>query len=409
MSDPKIYTQLLRLSEPWYISRIDVDVAGEAAHVFIDHRHSQLPCPTCSKLCNVRDHTEEREWRHLDLWQCTTWLHARLPRTDCSEHGVLRVDVPWSEPGSRFSMMFEGRVILALLACKTVSGASNLMRITWDEAHGIMTRAVSRGLMRREEVEMPYLAADEKSYGRGGKKFVTILMDLKRGVVHGTAPGRSKLSLKSLLKTMSFTQKSAVSAIAMDMHDPYRTAVSESFPEPGPAVVHDRFHIAKHMNEALNDVRKGEARKLTDANDRTLVGSRQLWLWGEENIPEKRLPEFEKLKKSDLATAEVWAQKENLRRLWDHTGVRAARKHFKAWATWVRNSGRARVTKVADMIESRLDDVISYCKHPITSGPLEGMNSIIMAIQRAGRGYRHAESFGIAIMFFCGGLDMAPK
>ena len=59
-------------------------------------------------------------------------------------------------------MMFEGRVILELLACKTVSGASDLMRITWDEAQGIMIRAVSRGLMRREEVEMPYLAADEK-------------------------------------------------------------------------------------------------------------------------------------------------------------------------------------------------------------------------------------------------------
>ncbi len=62
----------------------------------------------------------------------------------------------------------------------------------------------------------------------------------------------------------------------MDMHDPYRAAVSESFAEPGPAVVHDRFHIAKHTNEALNDVRKAEARKLTDEDDRTLVGSRQL-------------------------------------------------------------------------------------------------------------------------------------
>ena len=173
-------------------------------------------------------------------------------------------------------MMFEGRVILALLACKTVSGTSDLMRILWDEAHAIMTHAVSRGLMCREEVKMPYLAADEKSYGRGGKKFVTILMDLKRGLVYGTAPGRSKLSLKSLLNTMSLTQKSAVSAIAMDMHDPYRTAVSESFSEPEPAVVHDRFHIAKHMNEALNDVRKNEERKLTDADDRIRVGSRQL-------------------------------------------------------------------------------------------------------------------------------------
>ena len=127
-----------------------------------------------------------------------------------------------------------------------------------------------------------------------------------------------------------------------------------------------------------------------------------------ENVPKHRAKAFAKLKNSDLATAEVWAQKENLRRLWSHESVRDARKHFKAWAKWVRQAGRKRVIKVADMIESRLEDVISYCQHPISSGPLEGMNSIIMAIQRAGRGYRHAETFGVAIMFFCGGLRMAP-
>lgn len=408
MSDPKVYTQLLKLTDPWYISRIDVDVAGEEAHVFIDHRHAQLPCPTCQRLCNVRDHADERVFRHLDLWQCKTWLHARMPRTDCAEHGVLRVAVPWAEPGSHFSMLFEGRVILALQACKTVTGASGLMRVSWDEAHGIMNRAVARGLLRREEVDMPHLAVDEKSYGRGGKKFVTILMDLDRGVVYGTSAGRSKASLVSLLKQLSNQQKSAVSAIAMDMHDPYRDAVRDCFPEPGPAVVHDRFHIAKHMNEALNDVRKAEAKRLNQSDDQTLTGTRQLWLFGEENIPEHRQAAFDKLKKSDLATAEVWAQKENLRRLWDHRTTREARRHFKAWATWVRHAGRARVTKVADMIESRLDDVISYCRHPISSGPMEGMNSIIMAIQRAGRGYRHAETFGIAILFFCGGLNLAP-
>lgn len=408
MSDPKIYTQLLRLSDPWYISRLEVDVPGEAAHVFIDHRHVQLPCATCGRLCNVRDHAEERVFRHLDLWQCTTWLHAQMPRTDCPEHGVLRVAVPWAEPGSRFSLHFEGRVIMALQACKTVTGASSLMRISWDEAHGIMTRAVARGLLRREEVDMPHLAVDEKSYGRGGNKFVTILMDLKRGVVYGTSPGRSKASLSGLLKTLSARQTTAVSAIAMDMHDPYRDAVRDGFPQPGPAVVHDRFHIAKHMNEALNDVRKSEARTLADSDDDLLIGTRQLWLFGEENVPKKRQAEFAKLKRSDLATAEVWAQKENLRRLWDHRTTRDARRHFTAWASWVRNAGRARVIKVADMIESRLNDVISYCKHPISSGPMEGMNSIIMAIQRAGRGYRHAETFGTAILFFCGGLSLAP-
>jgi transposase len=143
-------------------------------------------------------------------------------------------------------------------------------------------------------------------------------------------------------------------------------------------------------------------------HNKTLIGSRQLWLFGEENVPAHRQASFAKLKHSDLATAEVWAQKESLRRLWDHTTLRDARRHFKNWAIWVRTSKRTCVTKVADMIESRLEDVISYCRHPISNGPMEGMNSIIMSIQRAGRGYRHAETFGIAIMFFCGGLHMAP-
>jgi transposase len=269
-----------------------------------------------------------------------------------------------------------------------------------------MQRAVERGLLRREPVVMQHLAADEKSYGR--QKFVTILMDLDRGVVQATAPGPGKDSLLATLKSLTEGQVSAVDAIAMDMHDPYREAVREFFPQPGPATVHDRFHIAKHMNEALNDVRKDEAAQLAAAGDRTLIGSRQLWLFGEENVPERRAADFAKLKHSDLATAEVWAQKENLRRLWDYRSTREARRHFKTWAKWVRAAGRKRVIKVADMIASRLEDVISYCRHPISSGPLEGMNSLIMAIQRAGRGYRHAITFGVAIMFFCGGLRMAP-
>ena len=64
--------------------------------------------------------------------------------------------------------------------------------------------------------------------------------------------------------------------------------------------------------------------------------------------------------------------------------------------------------KVVNMIESRLENVISYCRHPISTGPLIGMNSIIMAIRRAGRGYRKAKTFGMAIMLFCGGLNLMP-
>lgn len=407
MSDTKVYTALLRLKGPWYINKIDVDVSAEEAHVFIAHRHEKLPCPACGKPCNVRDHGEERTWRHLDLWQAKTYLHAAMPRTDCPTHGVLTVPVPWSEPNSRFTMAFEARAILAIQAAKTVEGARSIMRISWDEARGIMERAVSRGLVRRGEVDMPHLAADEKSY-RKNRHFVTLLMDLDRGCIHGTAPGNGQASLEVLLKGLTMRQKSAVQAIAMDMHDPYRAAVESSFPVPRPPIVHDRFHIVSQMNKALNDVRNDEARELAAEGRRDLIGTRQMLLYGQENLPAKYQSGFAKLKKTKLKTATVHAQKEVLRTLWDCTGVREARRHFRQWATWCRRSSIPRVIKVVDMIESRLEDVISYCRHPISTGPLEGMNSIIMAIRRAGRGYRTAETFGMAIMFFCGGLKLIP-
>ncbi len=407
MIDSKTYTALLRLTHPWYISRIDLDVAAEEAHAFITHHHGLLPCPTCGKACNVRDHGDERVWRHLDLWQAKSFLHAAMPRTDCPEHGVLTVAVPWAEPNTRFTMAFESRAILALQSTKTVEGARAIMQISWDEARGIMERAVARGLRRRVEVEMPHLAADEKSY-RKGRHFVTLLMDLDRGCIHGTAPGNSRASLEFLLKALTKPQQQSVEAIAMDMHEPYRLAVEAVFPVPGPAIVHDRFHIVAQMNKALNDVRIEEARELAADGRRDLVGTRQMLLYGEENLPKKYQKRFSKLKKSELKTATVRAQKEVLRRLWDCDGVREARRHFKQWATWCRRSPIPRVIKIVDMIESRLESVISFCKHPISTGPLEGMNSIIMAIRRAGRGYRHAKTFGMAIMFFCGGLKLLP-
>ena len=236
----------------------------------------------------------------------------------------------------------------------------------------------------------------------------TLLRDLYRGSIHGTSPGNSQESLEVLLKALTKSQLQSVNVIALDMHDPYRLAVESVFPVPAPDIVHDRFHIVAHMNKALNDVRNDEARELAREGRHDLIGTRQMTLYGEENLPAKYRKSFEKFKKSELKTATVHAQKEVLRGLWDCGGVREARSHFKKWATWCRRSPIPRVIKVVDMIESRLESVISFCRHPISTGPMEGMNSIIMAIRRAGRGYRHAETFGMAIMFFCGKLKLMP-
>ncbi len=111
--------------------------------------------------------SEERIGRHLDTCQFQTFIHARIPRVDCPEHGARQANVFWAEPGSRFTLLMERLVIDVLTECSTVEGARKLMRISWDQAWGVMERAVRRGMARKELRKISYIGVDEKAFKKG--------------------------------------------------------------------------------------------------------------------------------------------------------------------------------------------------------------------------------------------------
>ena len=81
----------------------------------------------------------------LDTCQYRTILHADPPRSQCPTHGVRVVKLPWAEPSSRFTALFESLAIAWLKAASQKAVADQL-GLSWDEIHGIMERAVKRGL-----------------------------------------------------------------------------------------------------------------------------------------------------------------------------------------------------------------------------------------------------------------------
>lgn len=99
-------------------------------------------CPQCGKELACRDHVETRVWRHLDTCQLKIFLHARIPRVDCPSHGVCQVSVPWAEARSRFTLLMERMIIDVIKQCSTLTGATRIMRITWDEAWNVMEKSV---------------------------------------------------------------------------------------------------------------------------------------------------------------------------------------------------------------------------------------------------------------------------
>lgn len=167
MQDTARYQYLLGLQSPWTVSRVNLDVNGQRVDVWAEHPEDvSWACPHCAKTLPLYDHADERTWRHLDSCQFQTYLHARIPRVECGEHGVVQILVPWAEPRSRFTLLFERLAIDVLSQCD-VTGATRILRISWDEAWGLMERAVTRGRERKGRKVVRRIGVDEKAAAKG--------------------------------------------------------------------------------------------------------------------------------------------------------------------------------------------------------------------------------------------------
>lgn len=408
MRDTEFYQRILGLVEPWYVERVELRVAEHRVDIHLAHRQGvKWPCPQCGQEMVGYDHAPERQWRHLDTCQFQTILHARVPRGTCAQHGVLQAEVPWAAPGGRFTMLFERWIIDVLTECQTVQGVCRLLGITWDEAWGVMQRAVARGQQRKPAAVVRHVGVDEKAF-RKGQSYVTVVCDLDRAKVEYVGDDRRKESLAQYYGSLTPQQREGIEAVAMDMWEPYVQATLEAVPEASEKIVFDRFHIMKQMNEAVDRVRRQEHRVLVAEGNEVLKGSKYLWLYALENLPAQHAERFALLRRMRLRTGRGWAIKEMLRDLWSYESPGWARRFFRRWYGWAIRSRLEPVKKVARMIGSRLGNVVSYCKHKITNGVAEGLNSKIMTIKRKACGFRNADHFKTAIYFHCGGLDLYP-
>jgi transposase len=408
MQDTGLYQQILGLSAPWKVARVELKVDQQQVDIWVEHAADAcFACPSCRSACPLHDHAAERSWRHLDTCQFKTYLHARIPRVNCPEHGVVNVEVPWGAKSSRFTLMMERLIIDLLKACQNVQSVCRLIGIGWEAVASVMHRAVARGQRRKGSEPIRYLGVDEKAF-RKGYHYITVVSDLEKGSVEYVAEHRTSESLSGYYLRLSEQQKQAIEAVAMDRWRGYELATAMHLPEGDKKIVFDRFHIMKNLNQTLDRIRQSENWELSRKQDDTLARTRQMWLWSQENLPEKYQDRFQVLKDQDLKTAKAWALKEHFRRLWDPPDVPTARAFFTHWKQWVQRTKLTPMIRLAKVLESKLDRIVSYCRHPITSAGCEGLNSKISSVKIRAAGFRNLERFKTALLFYCGKLDLYP-
>jgi transposase len=407
MESVELYRQLLGLTAPWTVERVELDIARQQVEVHVGHPAGQrFACPECGRELGVYDHQAERIWRHLDSCQFLTYLHARPPRVSCPEHGVRQVTLPWAQASSRFTHLFEALAIDVLLAAN-IKKAAALLRITWDEAWHLMERAVARGRAAKG-TEMPVkMGVDEKAIAKG-HRYMTLVCDLEQSTVEYIGEDRKEASLTDYFDAFPQEAREKVEAISLDMWPAYINACRDKVPGADGKMVFDRFHIMRHAVEAVDKVRKQEHRALMERGDDILTKSKYLWLTNPENMTDKARERFAELKSCNLKTGRAWALKEALRELWSYTSEAWALKFWKRWYFWATHSRLAPMIEAAKLVARHLPNVLTYFTHRITNAVAEGLNSKIATVQKRACGYRNPDHFKIAVYFHCGGLSLYP-
>jgi transposase len=400
------YGLLLGLVPPWCVVSVDLQMERKRVVIEVHWPYDQsVFCPECGVACRMKDHRDERSWRHLDTMQFETLVTCRVPRADCPVHGAKTLQVPWAGPHSRFTLLFERFAIEVLYGARSITQATALLGISWDQAQSIQERAVDRGISRRKLEEIKYVGIDEKNFGKG-HDYVSVMSDISKGCVLNVIPERTKEATLKLWETIPQEQRGSIRAVAMDMWEAFMNVTGEVVPHAD--IVHDKFHCSKYLGEAVDKVRKQENRELAEQGNDVLKGTKFLWLRNPKNWNEKQQSSFEALRSEELKVSRAWAIRQSFNGFWDYWYRKPAEKYFRQWYYWATHSRLKPMIEVARTLKRHLKGILNYCKHRITNAVAEGLNSKIQTLKTNARGFRNFDHYRISILFHCGKLDVYP-
>ena len=294
------------------------------------------------------------------------------------------------------------KTIETLQATKNQTKTASLLRLSFSQIHGVMLRAVDRGMSRRSpEKFYRHVCIDEKSVGRG-QNYVSILYDGDTGKVIDATEGRKNEDANSLCeKALTEGQRKLVETVCTDMWEGFIQAAKKWFPNAKHC--HDLYHCVTYLNDAVDKVRRWEAKK----ND-MLKGTKWIWLKDQSHYTDRQQATYDKLMTCNQKVAKVWAVKEQFRSLiqQEYAGDMEAYLYFYMWFDDALALKSSAMEAVAFMFKRHLKGIIRAMVTKANNGKAERMNGSIQEIRTIGRGYATAKRFRTAILFFHGDLEL---
>jgi transposase len=404
MRDLDLFQRALGLEEPWEVVGVEFDAGQRRLDLRIDFpKGARFSCPECDRAgCKVHD-TEEKTWRHLDFFQHQAYLSARVPRVVCEEHGVKQVKLPWARERSGFTLLFEA-LVMALVKEMPVAPVAALIGEEDKRVWRIVHHYVDQAVEEQDLSGMERLGLDDTSFRRG-QDYVTVFADLdERRAVYVTQ-GRDQATVKRFKGFLEAHGGEAgqITEVCQDMSEAYLAGVLKHLQQA--EITFDRYHIKQKLSEAIDEVRRAEAKH----HNGLLKNTRYLWLKRPTNLTAKQHDWLDELLQQPLDTVRAYEQALRFDTFYELEDPDTAEEYLRRWIAEAKDTELEPLIDFAQMLEEYWLGVTRWHRSRVSNGLLEGLNSLIQAAKRRARGYRSIRNYTTMIYLVAGKLNPGPQ
>lgn len=367
---------------------------GGDFQLFLARRNHVAHCSCCGRFCGIFYDSKMRSIRDLNWGETRVYLRVNCVRVDCPTCGVKAEKLPFAPVGSAMTHRFQ-RFLGEMCRSMTRADVAFLYGVSEDT----VTRCemdLLKGLKEDPNrfAEVTKLRIDEIAR-RKGHNYLTIFVNAQTGQVLDVLEGRSMEDIGPFFEHLGKEGCARIEAVCIDMSRSYIAALERWCPQA--KIVFDRFHVVKHLNEALNNIRKSFQRQAPKDEKEEWRHSRRALGKNEENLTEKETECLGWLKANCPELFTVYQLKVEFQQLWEYPTQRGANIFLTRWLQKAYATDYEEFIEFCQMVENHRAGIMNYYKYPLTNGPQEGLNNKLNVIRRRAYGYRNMYSFSLKI------------
>jgi transposase len=377
-----IFEKALGVEQPWFIEQTVFETEQKRLDIWINFKRGwRFPLEEGGTDYPVHD-TDEKTWRHLNFFQHECYLHVRVPRVRTDDGRTITVLPPWAGRMLGFTLLFEA-LLLELCRNMPVDQVARMTGVSDNKLWRMLDLYVEAARFDEDCSQLSTVGMDETSVAKG-HDYITLFVDMMQRKTLHIAEGKGSDTVKDFVGYLAEHNGTPdqIKAVSCDMSPAFIKGVNDNLPKA--EITFDKFHILKIINEAVDDVRREEAK-----TNPLLKKTRYIFLKNEANLTDKERTKKEELKLSDLnlQSMEALRMRETFQQIY-HAGTETAFAILlQEWLDWVLNCALPPMQKAALTVQQHLSGIHNWMKSRINNGILEGLNSIIQAAKRKARGY----------------------